>query len=44
MAKKKSQARKAKLERCVRQVKKSGKSIGASFAICNASLGKGKKK
>jgi len=33
-----------KLDRCVSAVKKQGKSDSASYAICNASLGKSKSK
>jgi hypothetical protein len=44
MAKRKSQSRAAKLERCVMQVKKQGHSKASAFAICNASLGKKRRK
>lgn len=33
-----------KLDRCVKAVKKQGKSESASYAICNASIGAKKKK
>jgi hypothetical protein len=33
-----------KLERCVTDVIKTGKSKGAAYAICNATLNKSKKK
>jgi hypothetical protein len=34
----------AKLERCVKKVKKQGKSKSSAYAICTASLKKAKKK
>lgn len=33
-----------KLDRCVTAVKKQGKNDSSAYAICNASLGKGKSK
>lgn len=44
MAKRKSQAKSANLERCVLSLKRQGKSKSSAFAICNASLGKKRKK
>lgn len=45
MAKKrKSQSRASKLERCVLSLKKQGRSKASAFAICNASLNRGKKR
>lgn len=33
-----------KLDKCVKSVKKQGKSESSAYAICNASLGKSKSK
>lgn len=44
MAKRKSHAKSAKLERCVLSLKRQGKSKSAAFAICNAAMSKKRRK